>query len=595
MANRARTIEAALTAGKTFDTHNQTVKQDAKYSMDLPGSVADIKKTSEVENICIIGGGVAGVVTARVMLNEGFDPETCKIFEKTGSLGGVWSYNYTGFGIQVPSTLYEFPDRPLPPGWDFAAGEMINKYINDYANDHGVTECAHLNTEVLSVERLGGKESKWKVTTRGADQTTKEELFDVVIVATGVYSSTDKFIPQYKNADKFQGTIMHSVDFKDIHMCKDKHVVTVGYGKSAFDCAQFSSKTAASSTLLYRTAHWPVPRKILGLVPFEFATFSRFGGGVLLPKYPKAGMFESICHAIPGFLTFFWWLVARIFSWQFGLKNMQGGKVDLEPTSGFIEDFWGGHGVIPHPDFFHWVNNETIAPIQSTIKEYKEKSVVLENGNEIPADIILFGTGFKQSLPFLPEEMKAKQEEDGMWLYRQMVHPEYPHLVFLNSNTTTFTNITTASIQARWVCEFLSGRAPLPSAEDMNKEIDIQKDWKRTNMPKAGKARAYMMQTHQVHYYDELLKDMGANIRRKKGLLRGLKEIFLPYAPADYGSIVTGAFREQFKDTEYCGKEPQPAFTKEACIFVVFALFLYFFNKVFWAGIGAVFFGGSSC
>jgi hypothetical protein len=287
--------------------------------------------------------------------------------------------------------------------------------------------------------------------------------------------------------------------------------------------------------------------------------------------------------------------VARIFSWQFGLKSLQGGKLDLEPKYGFIEDFWGGHGVIPHPDFFTWVDNETIKATNSTIKQYNAKSLTLENGDEIPADVVLFGTGFKQSLPFLPPPLAAKTEDDGLWLYRNMVHPEFPGMIFLNSNTTTFTNITTASIQARWVCEALSGRAPLPSKDDMFAEIEIQKNWKRTNMPKAGKARAYMMQTHQVHYYDELLKDMGASIRRKKGPLKALAEVFMPYTPADYGDIVTGAFREQFKEEQYVGpKGEQPPFYKEGGITLVFLVFMYFFMKVFFAGLGAVFFG-SSC
>jgi len=218
--------------------------------------------------------------------------------------------------------------------------------------------------------------------------------------------------------------------------------------------------------------------------------------------------------------------------------------------------------------------------------------VTLENGTELDADVVLFGTGFKQSLPFLPPDLAAKTEDDGLWLYRNMVHPEFPNMIFLNSNTTTFTNITTASIQARWVCEALSGRAPLPSAAEMNKEIDIQKAWKRENMPNAGRARAYMMQTHQVHYYDELLKDMGASIRRKTGVLRALKEIFMPYTPSDYGSIVTGAFRDEDSCTP---KAAQASFVKEAIVFVIFAMFLYFFNKVFMTGLSSVFFGASDC
>merc|ERR1712056_100931 len=77
------------------------------------------------------------------------------------------------------------------------------------------------------------------------------------------------------------------------------------------------------------------------------------------------------------------------------------------------------------------------------------------SGEEIPADVVIFGTGFKQNMDFLPAEVRAHREEDGLWLYRQMVHPDCPSLFFVNSNTTTFTNITTAAIQARWLAELL--------------------------------------------------------------------------------------------------------------------------------------------
>merc|ERR1712232_185626 len=363
-------------------------------------------------------------------------------------------------GIQVPSSLYEFPDDPLPSGWDFASGEAINGYIQAYAAKHGVTQISRLG---CSVEKLMHEKGKWQVDVQDNGGELTSLTFDYVVIATGVYSSTSKYIPQYKGAETFKGTWLHSVDFKDVDVCAGKHVVTVGYGKSAFDCAQFSSKVAAQSTLLFREAHWPVPRNILGLVPFEYATFSRFGAGCLLPAYPKQGWIERAVHAIPGLLDGFWWLVEKIFAGQFGLK----GK--LLPNRSFIQDFWGGHGVIPHPDFFPLVHNGSITAKQGSIRSVKPHSLVLESGEEIPADVVLFGTGFKQTMDFLPAELKACREEDGLWLYRQMVHPDFPSLFFVNSNTTTFTNITTASIQARWVAEMLE--QGLPSAEIMWAEL----------------------------------------------------------------------------------------------------------------------------
>merc|ERR1712032_929168 len=62
-------------------------------------------------------------------------------------------------------------------------------------------------------------------------------------------------------------------------------------------------------------------------------------------------------------------------------------------------------------------------------------------------------------------EILDLKEKDGFWLYRQMVHPDYPTIIFLNSETTTFTNITTASVQARWLVELLAGTFKLPSKQ----------------------------------------------------------------------------------------------------------------------------------
>jgi len=504
----------------------------------LPAAVSHERGQPYAGHVCIIGGGVAGVVTARVLLAEGVQ---CTLLEKSHTLGGVWADNYTGFGIQVPSRLYEFPDKPLPAGWDFAAGERIHGYIQEYAREHDVYEAARFGCDVKCISRDA---EQWKVEVESESAGHEVLAFDFVVIATGVYSSTDKFIPQYTGAEcRAPGTYLHSVDLKDPSLCKDKHVITVGYGKSAFDCAQIASKLASSSTLLFREVHWPIPRKILGLVDFEWATFSRFGAGCLKPTYPHCGPIEGLVHSIPGLLEGFWWLVAKIFSWQFGLKAC---TVDLEPKQGFLADYWGGHGCIPHPSFFPQVQSGAIGVKQNSIRTVKPKSVVLESGEELPADVVIFGTGFRPSLSFLPEEVRALRENDGLWLYRQMVHPDQPALCWLNSNTTTFTNITTAAIQARWLAEML--RHGLPSAEEMRSTIEEQKAWKRETMPNAGHARAYMIQTHQVHYYDDLLRDMGVSVRRKQGPLRALRELFEPYRPRDYASVVAGEYKTRKGD-----------------------------------------------
>merc|ERR1711916_402733 len=100
--------------------------------------------------------------------------------------------------------------------------------------------------------------------------------------------------------------------------------------------------------------------------------------------------------------------------------------------------------------------------------------------------------------------------------------------------------------------------------------------WKREVMPNAGPSRASMVQTHQLHYYDQLLKDMGASVRRKTGniFLRALKEIFDPYRPRDFKYIVNGEFK--YRPGEH-GLKSQNSFIREG----VLSLFALYLAKIF--------------
>lgn len=531
-----------------FTTHFYEVKEHLNDKVLLE---------SGVSRVAIIGGGVAGIVTARIFLDEGID---VTVYETTGQLAGVWAENYAGFGIQVPANLYEFPDEPLPSTWDFGAGTMIGNYIQQYAQKHGVDQVTEFHTRV---EEIRGDSNSGYTLAFDKQGKKSTEDFDLVIVATGVYGKQDKFVPDWKGKSNFQGEIIHCADFFDVDKTEDKDVITVGFGKSSFDCAQISAQQAKSSTMLFREAHWCVPRKILGLVPFEYATFNRFGVACLQPAYLASGPLEKLVHGIPGFLSGFWWLVGRIFRAQFGVPS------PMVPKKGFIADFWAGHGIIPHPAFFGICRSGKVKPQIGEIAEIKAKSVVLASGEEKPCDIIIAATGYKPTRTFLPKSVKELKEKDGLWLYRQMIHPDHPKLIFLNSEVTTFTNITTPSIQARWLVEMLAGNHKLPSTDAMRASIGETQAWKRKVMPNAGASRASMIQTHQLHYYDQLLKDMGASIRRKTGnpFVRAVKEILDPYRPGDFKSIVTGEFK--YRPNEMCRPgDGQSSFVKEGFLFL---------------------------
>merc|ERR1712178_496279 len=108
--------------------------------------------------------------------------------------------------------------------------------------------------------------------------------------------------------------------------------IVVGGGKSAIDCAVAAAKTADSSTLLFRAAHWPVPRYLLDLVPFKWGFYSRFGHATL-PTHHDVSLVERALHCLAKPLKWtFHRIVELMFCYQFGLSG------DLVPTTRVDQD-----------------------------------------------------------------------------------------------------------------------------------------------------------------------------------------------------------------------------------------------------------------
>ena len=166
---------------------------------------------------------------------------------------------------------------------------------------------------------------------------------------------------------------------------------------------------------------------------------------------------------------------------------------------------------------------------------------MLENGRSLECDLVVLATGWNTDYGFLARQVLGQFdfEEDGLYLYRQMIHPDVPNLAFVGSNATTYINILTHNLQARWLVELLNGRHSLPSRSEMWSEIMTTKAWKRKIIP-FSKARATTLHLHMQHYHDELLRDMGLSPYLKRGALPWLKEYVLPYQPSDYAEVASG-------------------------------------------------------
>lgn len=491
---------------------------------------------TQIKTVGIIGAGVSGLVTARVLLAQGI---RCTLFERDAILGGVWAHGYSNFGAQVQRELYEFPDWPLPPEVpDFTPGPVIQRYLEDYAKHFGVWPRIRFNASVTMLQKRRSGTTGWVIAYE-QDGSHLEEEFDLVVVCVGLYSTTPH-MPRFPGQDRFQGEIMHISSLKSREQLKGKKVTVVGYGKSATDAAVESAAGALQTTIIFREPHWPVPPKLAGVLPFKWAMLSRLTS-TLIPLYYRPSGVEHAVHTLGKPLVWLWWrLVELLLVVQCRLGSRFGTRVSLVPRVPVEVDTFSEATMLPRPEFYRFVRNGLITPQRTEIAEYTPRGMRLKNGANLEADSVVLATGWQTDYAFFSETMRSSLnfEDDGLYLYRQMVHPDVPNLVFVGS-ASTILSILTYSLQARWLGELIKGTHRLPPRAAMLSEIEELKAWKRKWMP-FSQGRSARLLLHMQHYHDQLLKDFGGNPRRKTGMFAPFKEVFAPYQPSDYRAIVTG-------------------------------------------------------
>merc|ERR1719382_1015003 len=188
-------------------------------------------------------------------------------------------------------------------------------------------------TPVVALAPLEG--GGWHVSYE-IEGTVHAEAFDFLVMSTGMYSCHPNS-PKVRGMETFQGKILHSCTFVDKEQVKGKRVVVVGGGKSAVDNAVSAAKAGASSTLLYRDAHWPVPRYLLNLIPFKWGTYSRLGHFMLHASHdmgPLATWFHAVLAPVK---WIFWRVVELMFCLQFRLSGDAVPEIPIE-----IDLFTGG-------------------------------------------------------------------------------------------------------------------------------------------------------------------------------------------------------------------------------------------------------------
>ena len=491
-----------------------------------------------IKNICIIGAGFSGISTARTLkaLNYGIT-----VYEKEPDVGGVWaaSRRYPGVNTQDSKSTYALPDYPMPDDYpEWPSGQQVQEYLQNYVDLRGLTENIQLNTEVI---KATFDQNQWTITTAAsqADGNIQEstELFDYLIIGNGVYSVPS--IPQFPGADEFVaagGIICHTSEFIDKKQAKDKHVLVVGYGKSSCDVANELTDTASSTTVVARQLIWKVPKMVGNVINNKHFFATRLSEALFPYVHPNGvdRFFQGIGNPLRKFI---------LRSLQFVIeKQMKFKELDLYPNTTFEAIARSTISQVSGDFYKKFAAGELKIKKNTQIVQLNGNQAELANGEVLPADIIICGTGWRQECSFLDDQLMQKivDEQGNFRLYRAILPVGVPRLAFNGYNSSLYTqmNCHAASL---WLADYLNDGVKLPTTEQQNHSIDERLAWLEARTE--GKhSKGTSMIPFTLHYVDDLLNDMGMNLTA----FTRFKQWFGVVKPSDYAKILPD-LQEKYK------------------------------------------------
>lgn len=450
-----------------------------------------------VKTIGIIGAGLSGIVTAKTCLEYGYD---VKMFEKDKELGGVWasSRRYPGVSTQNTKDTYFFSDFPMPKHYaEWPKGEDVQSYLSAYAKKFHVFPLIRFSHEITNIDF---QNNKWIITGKIGSISFTEQT-DFLVVCNGTFS--DPFVPELPGMDSFinaGGKILHSTQFHSTGTSLDKRVIVVGYSKSANDVATAATETAKSTHLVYRQTKWKIPTHVKGL-NVKYLLLNRLGEAIV--KTDHFNKLERLVHKIG--------LPKKMLAFmeKYISKKQMLNELGLVPATGIKNQAFGEIN-LETAHFFEKVKKGEIITKQGEIVSFQGKLVMLTSGEQIVCDLIVFATGFTQTIPFLPNHFREKfmDKQGNYLLYHHILPAGIPALAFVGYNSSIMCPIS-SEFAALWVCEYLKGRVAKPTEEQIVKEGTEFLKWRLQFRPQ-GALRGLNTTPGTIQHVDMLLKEMNA-------------------------------------------------------------------------------------
>jgi putative flavoprotein involved in K+ transport len=348
----------------------------------------DLGDTRQPE-VVIVGGGQGGIALAARLKRLGVPTV---ILEKNARAGDCWRKRYASLVLHDPVWYDHLPYKPFPSGWPvFTPKDMLADWLEAYVDEQqldywGGSPCISATRD----EEAG----VWNVQTtkNGAPVTLRPKH---LVLATGM--SGFPYIPQISGAKDFRGTIVHSSAFQSGEQWRGKKCFVVGASTSAHDICADLVAHGASATMVQRSSVIVATSEAL----LEYA-WGRLYSEAAVARGITTDIADltvaSVPHKVlPALQKPIYEAIAKRDAWLYEGLSRAGFMYDFGPDGSGIHACYlrRGAGYYIETGASRMIIDGRIRlAVGSGIEWIKESSITLKNGTELPADLIVFATGY---------------------------------------------------------------------------------------------------------------------------------------------------------------------------------------------------------
>jgi putative flavoprotein involved in K+ transport len=339
-------------------------------------------------DVLIVGGGQGGIALAARLRQLGVPTI---VIDRHGRPGDQWRGRYKSLCLHDPVWYDHLPYIKFPENWPvFSPKDKIADWLEMYTR---VMELNYWTSTEASSARYDEAAGEWEVTVNRDGQALRLRPKQLVL-ATGMSGKPNR--PAFPGQDIFRGEQHHSSEHPGPDAYARKRVVVVGSNNSAFDICGALYEVGADVTMVQRSSTHIV----------RSATLMDIGLGALYSEDAvAAGMTTERADLVFASLPY------RIMhEFQIPLYDQMRERdqefYDRLERAGFEHD-WGddrsglfmkylrrGSGYYIDVGAADLVADGEVSLAHGQVDHLTEDAVVLGDGTELPADLVVYATGY---------------------------------------------------------------------------------------------------------------------------------------------------------------------------------------------------------